>query len=226
MTGVLPLFLVAVPAGIVALVQIHRRREAGTGLAVAGLVLGGLWTVVGGLLLLGFALSGPSGYLGSFAEAGATAVGQCLAEPRSDGSPYRVVDCSARHTAEVSLVEEFDDGPWVEEELRNGADEACLAAFEDYTGEDYYSSDQEYGFFIPDKAEWESGEQRFVCVITAGIDSDLRGSVRDRPVRALTGRGPSLQRYTAGGPVLDEDGQPVTDPVTGLLRHEEIPSQP
>jgi ATP-dependent Clp protease ATP-binding subunit ClpA len=32
--------------------------------------------------------------------------------------------------------------------------------------------------------------------------------------------------YTAGVPVLDEGGNPLIDPETGLLKHEEMPPQP
>lgn len=183
-TGIIALVPVAIAAGIVALVQIRKRGEDGTPLAIIGLVAAGCWTLV---IVIGLAAAfafGSFGYgsgdQGRVGNAGSTTVGACLDE-RSQGQEIAPVeDCGNSHYAEVYQVETLGAGAWPgSDELENRAEELCDAAFESYVGESYFDSDYDYGYFFPDEAEWRSGERRVVCVILPGFDDDLRGSVRD-----------------------------------------------
>jgi hypothetical protein len=179
-TGVLPLFPVAIGAGITALVQIGKRRERGTGLAVAGLVLGGLWMlVIAGLVVWG--LNSAFDYReGPVARVGVTTVGSCVQLPDGDG-PGRPVDCASAHDAEVYGVRELGDGDrWPGAgDVDDEAYSFCDSSFKPYTGEGYLSSDYDYGYYTPDKQEWASGEHRVVCVILPyEFEGPLRGSAR------------------------------------------------
>jgi hypothetical protein len=179
-TGLLPLFPVAIGAGITALVQIGRRREQGTGMAVAGLVLGGLWMLgIAGIIAL--ALSGSLDYReGPVSRVGVTTVGSCVSLPDGEG-PGRPVDCASAHDVEVFGVRELGDGDgWPGEgAVDDEAYSFCDSSFKPYTGEGYMSSDYDYGYYTPDEKEWDAGEHRVVCVILPyELEGPLRGSAR------------------------------------------------
>ena len=127
-TGLAGLFFgitapIAIGLGIAALVQIKKRRESGTGQAVAGLVIGSLvtagWAI---LLVIMFAIdttgSGEE-YYGSpppTSSVPATyvdelAVGECFDEVGSDDEVEREV-CLEPHDAEMFAVETIPARPW------------------------------------------------------------------------------------------------------------------
>jgi hypothetical protein len=182
-TGILPLIPVALGAGITALVQVRRRDERGKGLAVAGLICAGVWTV----LLTAFVVAGLNGAFGSESlgrvrEVGSPSVGSCLVKPLARGGTWEASECSGRHDAEVYLARSF---PWTpgttwpgSDYLTRTADGLCLDNYAAYTGESYYTSDHDYGFFVPDEEEWVDGERRVVCAVTPGILDELVGSAR------------------------------------------------
>ena len=181
-TGIVALVPVAVAAGITALVQIRRRHQGGSGLAIAGLATAGGWTVIGLVATAVFLLAdsvGDSGELGRVADAGSTQVGTCLREPEAFESVATAVDCVEEHDAEVYLVEVLDGAAWPGyDRVLVDAEDSCYFAFEGYVGESYDFSLYEYGYFMPDQAEWEAGERRVVCVVLPGISGRLDGSVR------------------------------------------------
>ncbi|MGB8649359.1 MAG: septum formation family protein [Mycobacteriales bacterium] len=178
-TGILGLVPVALGAGITALVQVRRRGQAGWGMAIAGLVLAGLWTVVIALAVAAVVLGSDSGgALGRVADAGSTSVGSCLQSPTGDGSVSTLVDCTESHDGEVYFVQDLGPTGWPGySEVDKRADDACLGAFEDYVGTSYDSSDDDYGYFAPDEGEWASGEHRVVCVVLT--PDPVHESVRD-----------------------------------------------
>ncbi len=179
-TGLVALVPVAVAAGVVALVQTSRRPQAGSGLAVAGLVLAAIWTVLGGLVLLGSVLAGEL-RLGRVADVGTTSAGTCLRLGSEPGEVAVPVPCDLAHDGEVYRVDtllEARGEPWPgadETDLR--ADDACYAAFRGYVGRSYETSEHDYGYYLPDRAEWADGERRVVCVVVLAAD-DRRGAVR------------------------------------------------
>lgn len=179
-TGIVALFPIAVVAGIVALVQIRRREQRGTGLAIAGIVLGGLWALFVMLAVIGFVLGGASpGSLGRVANAGSTTIGSCLEEPAKHSSLAAVTDCSGPHGAEVFKVTALDGSSWPGyDEVDSLADDLCYDSFDDYVGGSYDSSSYDYAWFAPDDAEWRSGERRVVCVVVPYDQDKLNGSVR------------------------------------------------
>lgn len=178
-TGLLALVPVAVPAGIVGLVQTGRRRQAGRGLAVGGLVAAGLWTVALATALALFADSW-DGRLGPVASAGSTSEQQCLASPQGQASSrWTTADCAQPHDGEVYLVAPLGDGAWPgQDTVDTRADDACYDAFHPYVGRSYLTSAYDYGFFGPDADEWSAGERRVVCVVLPYDDDVLREPVR------------------------------------------------
>jgi hypothetical protein len=172
---------VAIGAAITAFVQIHRRRQTGLGMAIAGIVLAAVWTAVGIGVGIGFLLNQTTvnGALGRVADTEVATVGSCLQEPGAQDSVATEIDCAQDHDAEVYLVDDLGAGVWPGyDEVDANADAACYDAFEGYVGNSWEWSDFDYGYFLPDQAEWALGEHRVVCVVVPGLDEALRGSVR------------------------------------------------
>ncbi len=182
--GVLPLFPVAIPAGIAGIRQSSRRRERGQGLAIAGLVLGCIWAAVFGLGALGAALSstgvppGSAGGLGNVSSVASTTVGSCLSV-NGDGTTTPV-DCSGSHDEEVfDVTTPLGTGAWPGSKgLESGADGECSWSFDAYVGSPADGSEYSYGYYAPDRAEWARGEHRVVCVVLPADGDSLIGSAK------------------------------------------------
>ena len=175
-TGLFGVFPVAIGLGIAALVQTRRNGQRGRGMAIAGIALG---SVVGAgfvaLVALGAWAAFDTEPLGDLSATPSREVGTCLDE----GARWSVTDCSGTHDAEVYFVGDYDPEPYPgQDALWSWADEQCLDEFKDYTGESYYTSDDEYAYFLPSRAEWERGDRALVCVLTGSFFGDLVGSHR------------------------------------------------
>lgn len=176
--GLFALVPVAVPAGVVGLIQTGRRRQAGRWLAVGGLVAAGLWTVVIAAVIAVLAVSWDA-RLGRVADAGSTAVGDCVSAPDGGSPTWTVADCTGPHDGEVYLVHNLGEGPWPgDDAVATRADDACYESFDGYVGRSYIASAYDYAWFGPDADEWAAGEQRAVCVVVPYDDDLLHEPVR------------------------------------------------
>jgi hypothetical protein len=173
-TGIIALIPVAIGLGIAALVQIRRRNDSGTGLAIGGLVAAGIWTLLIGVFVTA-GLFGAFDYNreGDLADVASQEVGTCLNE-----SPPAIADCSTPHDLEIFYTDSLTDSTWPGKgDVDSEADDLCYNEFEDYVGTSYESSDYDYTFYAPSKTEWSSGQRTVVCVITPAGRS-LTGSVK------------------------------------------------
>ena len=176
--GLFAVVPVAVPAGIVGLVQIGRRPQPGRWLAVGGLVASGLWTVVIAAVITVLAVSWDT-RLGRVADAGPAAVGDCLSAPDGGSPTWTASDCTGPHDGEVYLVHDLGEGPWPgEDAIATRADDACYESFSGYVGRSYVASAYDYAWFGPDADEWAAGEQRAVCIVVPYDDDVLHEPVR------------------------------------------------
>jgi Domain of unknown function (DUF4190)/Septum formation len=181
-SGIFAIVPLAVGAGIAALVQIYRRRQAGAGMAIAGLVLSALWTLVGIAVAVTFLLGEevPEAFGGRVADAGSASVGSCLLGPDEQDSLATEIDCVEVHDAEVYLMTELGTGTWPGyDDVFDTAEDTCYDAFEGYVGRDYEFSDYDFGYYLPDHAEWVAGEHRLICVVVPLTEETSRGSARD-----------------------------------------------
>jgi hypothetical protein len=175
-TGIVALVPVSIGLAIGALKQTRRRNEAGTRLAVGGIVASGVWTLLIALITVvglnrGFGFSSREGNL---ADVASQTVGSCLNE-----DPPAVSDCSLPHDLEVFYAAPLPPRPWPgEHDVDSAADDICYDTFEDYVGSSYDDSDLDYTFFAPSKSEWLAGRRTVVCVVTPA-DEYLVGSVKN-----------------------------------------------
>ncbi|MEV6416789.1 DUF4190 domain-containing protein [Kribbella sp. NPDC051718] len=77
--------LISIVLCIVALSQIPKRGQRGKGLAIAGLVISGLWVVLGGLLVIGL--------IASYSEPDRDASGQVTTTVKTKPDKLKVGDC-------------------------------------------------------------------------------------------------------------------------------------
>lgn len=183
---------------IVALVQIAKKGERGTALAVCGLVVSLVMSVA---LVLAVPFVGRAADAldertrsrgaaqsyedveGLLVDSAELRVGHCFNVPGGDlladeTLVYRI-DCAEVHDAEVtsatSLSEERFPGV---QELRNTATRDCWTAQDDYAMDTWaLPAHAEMFYFTPSRASWQDGDRRLICVIGTA-EQDHRGSLR------------------------------------------------
>ena len=178
---------VAVVLGIVALVQISRRPQAGKGMAIAGVVIGSLVTigyvlVIG--LLIAFASSGTDD--SGAPDPGANSayidellIGECFNDTSSDDEVERQ-PCPAEHDAELVAIVALPDGTYPgDTAIEKAADRACTPPFGTYVGKSRDQSELYLAWWTPDKYTWDSGDRRVFCVAYGPGDQKLTGSVKN-----------------------------------------------
>jgi hypothetical protein len=154
-------------------------------------------------IAVGFLISNLVGFLGDDEEVNATpfptgprasmtgslgpyeamAVGDCIAIPEAQQfSEVLFVSCTAEHDAEVFHVGSSpgsDDDYPSDDEFEAYVDEACVPAFHDYTGSDFYDqSELQMGWFVPAEETWASGDHTVHCYLTPADGSTTSVSWR------------------------------------------------
>ncbi|WP_433014493.1 DUF4190 domain-containing protein [Kribbella sp. CA-294648] len=166
---------VGVGLGIAALVQIKRRGESGKGMAIGGIVVGGLITAFGvGLLalalIIGFSeadsADGPSTRVDSLA------VGECFNEGWGMDEVHRR-SCSEEHDGEIVANVTLPAGPYPGDgEVDDLSRARCDAEFGKYVGTPRSQSELESDYWYPEEDDWDSGDRLVVCA-AYGPDYDL-----------------------------------------------------
>ncbi|MFJ6618298.1 DUF4190 domain-containing protein [Kitasatospora sp. NPDC091335] len=197
-TGLLLVAPVALVFGILALVQINRRKEGGSGMAVTGLVLGTIGTVLLALLL-GAADFG-SARAGRFGQAqkppgsvhwSDLKTGDCYDSPGGVPAPggdgdetvswVHRVPCAEPHNGEVAGTVEIPggDGPYPgESEARESAARLCRKVLDEYALDQWALPDgMDDVYLYPTAQNWKSGERYVTCGFEDYEDRH-RGTVR------------------------------------------------
>jgi Domain of unknown function (DUF4190)/Septum formation len=191
-TGLVGLGPIPLGLGVGALLTIRRSRQSGTGMAVAGVVLGALQTLVFGLFfVLGFAgaLDEPVAEPGVPAPVQSTAepytmyldeltAGECFDETDKDFEVVRQ-PCGTPHDGEVyaSLVLPPHAYPG-DRALRDEAQASCDREFTGYVGVDAHHSRLESDLLYPDREMWEDDERDVMCLVYGPDAEQLVGSVK------------------------------------------------
>ncbi|MER7754589.1 DUF4190 domain-containing protein [Kitasatospora sp. NPDC097643] len=200
-TGLVLVAPVALVFGIVALVQINRRKERGLGMAVTGLVLGVIGSLLLALGLIGAVVApsasdrpgrAPKAPAGSVAWS-ALKSGDCYNTPDGgsrtdpeggDETLYwvRRVPCSAAHHGEVAGTARIpeSDGPSYpgETQVRERAAELCRRVLDEYALDQWAIPDgMDDVYLYPTPGNWKSGERYVTCAFE-DRDAQHRGTVR------------------------------------------------
>ncbi|MEU1459447.1 DUF4190 domain-containing protein [Streptomyces sp. NPDC005727] len=175
--------------GLIALRQIRRRGERGTGLAVGGSVLSGIGLALWALLL---ATGGAAGFWEGVQEgardgANSSLVkGECFDAPGgllSGGTGVVTgVPCSGAHDGEVFASFRLRDGGYPGDDSVTGtADERCYGLRDTYAMDAWaVPDDVDVYYLTPTERSWSAGDREVTCVfgnVTEG--ADLTGSLRN-----------------------------------------------
>lgn len=186
--GIIAVVPLAVIFGILALGRTGPGRQAGRGMAIAGLALAGVWTLlIGAGIAVAVATAAEGDDSGQIASGGSVAAtdlqeGDCLNGLGDDVTSVQTlpaVPCAVAHEGEVFAVFDLPAGPYpgataVDEQVEAG----CYDRFDTYAPR--ASADTSIGIFFvyPLEANWRLGDREVVCIATT--PSPTTGSLRDR----------------------------------------------
>jgi hypothetical protein len=169
---------VSVVLGIMALARVRRSGRRGRGLAIAALVISGLWVVAVGALVAGAAAnSAQRDSRGAVTKAGRISAadlrkGDCLRTAPNDDEGVGSVDvtpCAFPHRAQVYAVFDLPDEPYPgDSRVLQLADEGCQDRTPDISGADANTLAALY--LYPEQAQWESGKRSVRCILASRTD--------------------------------------------------------
>jgi len=183
---------VALGLGIAALVQIKKRQDNGKGMAIAGVVLGGLGTIgwllyVVLIVVLGLS-SGDDDYYGapepsSSYSTSATyiddlAVGECFDDSDEEDEVVRQ-PCAEPHDGEIIAGVTLPDGPYPgDKEVDKAGEQTCATEFGEYVGSTVKDTELEWDYWTPTKQLWNANDRLVVCAAYGPDFDQLTGSVK------------------------------------------------
>jgi Septum formation/Domain of unknown function (DUF4190) len=169
--------LLSVIFGILALRRIRRTGQGGRGLAIAALVISGVWVVlVGALIVVGLAGSAGRDQTGTVTKAGSVSAddlkqGDCLRTVPGDEevTSVDVTPCTSAHRAEVYAVFDLPAGSYPgDAKVEKLADQGCAARTPDLTGSS--TKNLEAAYLYPRRAQWQLGDRSVTCIVSSPTD--------------------------------------------------------
>jgi Domain of unknown function (DUF4190)/Septum formation len=185
--GIIGGALLAVIFGIIALVQIPKKNQKGKGMAIAGVVLGGLWmlAIIAAIVAVVATSADRDSSTGEITESGdvsafALEVGDCLNDIEESQmiTSLPAVPCDQPHEAEVFGMFDLPEGDYpTEDELVAQADRGCADLMARYAPE--AMSNPAIGFFYiyPPEQAWP--EDREVVCLAISSEGTMTGSLAD-----------------------------------------------
>lgn len=186
--GILPGIVLGMVFGIVALVQTRTSGESGRGLAIAGIVLSGLWTVAGiaGIVVAIATQADRNGdgqiVAGGSVPATALQAGDCIngLEESSNLLSLPAVPCRSPHQGEVFAVFDLPSGAYPgETAVATRSESECGSRLGSYSPGAV--TDPSVGIFMvyPRAVNWRAGDREVVCIAN-GLAGPMTGSLRGR----------------------------------------------
>ena len=167
--------LLSVIFGIIALNQTKGGKKQGRGMAITGLVLSGLWTVILVAVVVGLVISGHDSVRATDVQ-----VGDCIETTPTEGATVKTmpkVSCDKPHEDEVfALLPVSGDTFPGQATLQNQYEKKCVTALATYSPK--AAADSAYQIFIlyPTQQTWDQGDRHVACLT---ITEDKRtGSVK------------------------------------------------
>lgn len=172
--GLLGGFPLSVIFGIVALVQLRRRPRKGKGLAVAGLVLSGVWVLIIALAVTAVIVSGPErNAAGEITDPGTVTAteltsGDCVNGVRDGASVTTLpaVPCTEPHEAEIFAVFSLRLTEWPgDEAVLDEAEKGCEQRIGGYEAAMMDDQTLELMFLHPSVESWRGGDHEVTCMV-------------------------------------------------------------
>jgi Septum formation len=171
-TGAIGMVLLSVIFGIVGLNR-AKHGQGGRGLAIAGLVLSGLW-VLGAAALVVFMLIFGKGTV----SATDIKVGDCLKEIPGNAKVFTVdtVQCDETHAGEVFAVLMMPEGDFPGQPAIDEYQNKCEPALASYAPSAITDDTVQLYVLYPTEETWKQGDRAVTCVAT--LDPPRTGSLK------------------------------------------------
>lgn len=165
--------LLAVIFGIIALRQIRRSGQRGRGMAIAGLVLSGIWVLAVGIgVAIAIATDADRDSSGQLTGSGRVSIsdlqpGDCVNNIQEDRLVTKVdaVPCSQLHSGEVFAVFDLTGSTFPGESNTNDqAEQGCLDRLDDYAPDAVNDDSLDLFYFAPNANSWGRGDREVVCL--------------------------------------------------------------
>ena len=171
-TGAIGIVLLSVIFGIVGLNR-AKYGQGGRGLAIAGLVLSGLW-VLGAAALVVFLLIFGKGTV----SATDIKVGDCLKEIPGNSKVFTVdtIGCDETHAGEVFAVLMMPEGDFPGQSAINAYQNKCEPALASYAPRAITDDSVKLYVLYPTEETWKQGDRAVTCVAT--LDPPRTGSLK------------------------------------------------
>ena len=170
--GVLGGVLISVICGIVGLNR-AKKGQGGRGMAIAGLVLSGLW-IVGIVAVVAFLVFFDKGTV----SATEVKAGDCLKELPASGLVITVdtAPCGEPHTGEIFSVMKMPEGDFPGQFAIEEYQNKCAPELAKYSPE--AAEDPDVGLFVlyPSEDSWGQGDRTVTCIATT--DSPRSGTLK------------------------------------------------
>jgi hypothetical protein len=173
--GIIGVILLSVIFGIVALVKIRGNPQLrGKGMAIAGLILSGLWLVgIIALIAIGVTASPQRPASGQLTQPGTTSVyslrtGDCLHNPgpRLGILTVRVVPCDQAHNAQVFAVFAVAGSGYPgTAALQRQAAAGCHARIAGSINRSLITSSMTLQYLYPESQSWADGHRSITCLV-------------------------------------------------------------
>lgn len=184
---------IAPPVGLilslVALGQTGPGKRGGRPIAIAGAILGGVFTVVWIIAIIAVSIV-LNRTLDDVAEADAAepagreiiafTLGQCFNDGSEKGTVGATVDCDQPHDNQVYHVFNVADAAAFpgDDVIGDEAENRCDAAFDRFVGVDYYESQYYSSSILPSAETWAAGDREVACFLYT-LDGPTTGSAQD-----------------------------------------------
>jgi len=174
--------------GFIALSQTKRTGQNGRGLALAGIILSAIWTIIVALLVIvAIATSTTRDRSGSVTQGGdisATAlrVGDCVNDVKDSTNLKSLpgVPCAQPHEGEVFAVFDLPDGDYPgQSAVDKQVTSECTTRLTAYSPN--AANDPDVGLFLiyPLEQNWQRGDHGVVC-IASSASGTATGSIKDK----------------------------------------------
>jgi hypothetical protein len=184
---------VAIVLGIVALVQIKRRRESGTAQAVVGLSVGSVISLFWVALIVFLVAVGwnegtndygsdqpVSSYSATPDEVNVDdlVIGECFDDGYNEGDVVRK-PCPESHDGEIVATVTLPAGTYPgDNKVQDSAEVACRQEFTKYVGISPDKSVRTSTYWTPDESLWDDGDRVVVCAAHGAAGATIDGSVK------------------------------------------------
>jgi hypothetical protein len=180
-SGLVPAIPVTLVLGPIALIRIGRSGARGRALAIAGLVLAGLWTVAAAIVAAAIITRPPPPKPVTLPPVFSLRAGECLNSGPNGISGLQVISCSQAHGAEVFATfrvagSHYPGATAVQQQARQG----CASRLSGYLNPQLSAASLAQSFVYPDAGAWSAGERTVVCTVHS-TSGPLVGSVRSAP---------------------------------------------